>query len=62
VGTALKKDDARALIDNLPDSATWEDLMHEIYVREAVEAGLEDSKAGRVTEVGELRKEFGLPD
>ena len=62
MGTALKKEDARALIDNLPDSATWEDLMHEIYVREAVEAGLEDSKAGRVTEVGKLRKEFGLPE
>ena len=62
MGTALKKEDARALIDNLPDSATWEDLMHEIYVREAVEAGLEDSKAGRVTEVGKLWKEFGLPE
>jgi hypothetical protein len=62
VGTALKKDAAKALIDNLPDSATWEDLMYEIYVREVVEAGLEDSKAGRVTEVGELRKEFGLPE
>ena len=62
MGTALKKEDAKALIDNLPDSATWEDLMYEIYVREVVEAGLEDSKAGRVTEVGELRKEFGLPE
>lgn len=62
MGTALKKDAAKALIDNLPDSATWEDLMYEIYVREVVEAGLEDSKAGRVTEVGELRKEFGLPE
>jgi hypothetical protein len=62
MGTTLKKEDARALIDNLPDSATWEDLMYEIYVREAVEAGLEDSKAGRVTEVGKLRKEFGLPE
>lgn len=62
MGTALKKYDAKSLIDNLPDSATWEDLMYEIYVREVVEAGLEDSKAGRVTEVGELRKEFGLPE
>jgi len=62
MGTALKKEDAKALIDNLPDNATWEDLMYEIYVREAIEAGLEDSKTGRVTEVGELRKEFGLPE
>jgi hypothetical protein len=36
--------------------------MYEIYVREAVEAGFEDSKTGRVTEVGMLRKEFGLPE
>lgn len=62
MGSSQKKDDAKALIDNLPDNATWEDLMYEIYVREAVEAGLEDSKAGRVTEVGDLRKEFGLPE
>lgn len=62
MGTALRKEDAKALIDNLPDSATWEDLMYEIYVREAVEADLEDSKVGRVTEVGKLRKEFGLPE
>ncbi|TAL36728.1 MAG: hypothetical protein EPN93_07855 [Spirochaetes bacterium] len=61
MGTALKKEDAKSSIGNLPENATWEDLMYEIYVREAVEAGLEDSKAGRLTEVGELRKEFGLP-
>lgn len=60
MGTTLKKEEAKALIDHLPESATWEDLMYKIYVREAVEAGLEDSKAGRVTEVGKLRKEFGL--
>jgi hypothetical protein len=61
MGSALRKEDAKALIDNLPETATWEDLMYEIYVREAVEAGLEDSRAGRLTEVGQLRKEFGLP-
>jgi len=51
-----------ALIDNLPDSATLEDLMFEIYVREAVQADLEDSKAGRVTGVGKLSKELRLPE
>lgn len=35
--------------------------MYEIYVREAVESGLADGEAGRVTEVEEVRKEFGLP-
>ncbi|UCH97107.1 MAG: hypothetical protein JSV88_09720 [Candidatus Aminicenantes bacterium] len=55
------KEEARRLVDKLPEESTWDDLMHEIYVRQAVEAGLEDSKAGRTTDVGEVRKKFGLP-
>jgi hypothetical protein len=55
------KEEARRLLDKLPEESTWDDLMHEIYVRQAVEAGLEDSKAGRTTDVGEVRKKFGLP-
>jgi hypothetical protein len=34
------KEEARRLIEKLPDNATWDDVMHEIYVRQAVEAGL----------------------
>jgi hypothetical protein len=55
------KEEARRLLDKLPEESTWDDLMHEIYVRQVVEAGLEDSKAGRTTDVGEVRKKFGLP-
>jgi predicted transcriptional regulator len=42
------KPDARQLVDALPDSATWDDLAYEIYVRQAVERGLADGEAGRV--------------
>ena len=55
------KDEARRLVDALPEDSTWEDLMHRIYVRQAIEAGLEDSEAGRVTDVGEVRSRFDLP-
>lgn len=55
------KEEARRLVDGLPDGSTWEDLMYRIYVRQAIEAGLEDSKAGRVVEVGEVRSRFNLP-
>lgn len=34
------KEEARRLIEKLPDDATWDDVIHEIYVRQAVEAGL----------------------
>ncbi len=55
------KDDARRLIDQLPDDATWDDLMYEIYVRQAIEAGLQDSREGRTIPVEEVRHQLGLP-
>lgn len=54
------KQQAHQLLDNLPDSATWEDLMYRIYVRQAIEAGIKDSDQGRTIEVKEVRKKFGL--
>lgn len=54
------KDEAHRLVNDLPESATWEDLMYKIYVRQAIESGLEDSQAGRLTEVDDVRRKFGL--
>jgi predicted transcriptional regulator len=54
------KEKVHQLLDNLPDSATWEDLMHRIYVRETIEAGIKDSDQGRIVDVKEVRKRFGL--
>lgn len=54
------KEKAHQLLNNLPDSATWEDLMYRIYVREAIEAGLKDSDQGKTVDVTEVRKKFGL--
>jgi hypothetical protein len=56
------KEEAKKLIDRLPDNFTWDDLMYEIYVRQVVEAGLADSQAGRLTSVQEVRAKFGLPE
>jgi len=52
--------EARRLVEQLPDDATWEDLMYEIYVRQAIEAGLKDSQEGRTIPLEEARKRFGL--
>jgi len=54
------KEEARRLLENLPDDLTWDDLMHEIYVRQSIEAGLADSKVGKAVEVSEVRERFGL--
>ncbi len=55
------KEEARKLIDRLPENSTWDDLMYQIYVRQTVQAGLADSKGGKVTYVQEVRRKFGLP-
>jgi len=60
VSTQNIKEEAKRLIDKLSEDISWEDLMHEIYVRQSIEAGLADSKAGKVTDVAEIRAKFGL--
>jgi predicted transcriptional regulator len=61
MATTKVKDEARKLIEKLPDDSTWDDLMREIYVRQAIESGLADSQAGRTTDVEQVRAKFGLP-
>lgn len=41
------KRDARQLVEDLPESATWDDLAYEVYVRASIEAGIADADAGR---------------
>jgi len=55
------KQQARKIVEELPDTATWEDLIYRLYVREAIEAGISDADAGRVVEAREVRAEYGLP-
>jgi hypothetical protein len=58
--TTSVKDQAKELVEKLSETSTWEDLMHEIYVRQAIERGLADSQAGRTVDVREVRRQFGL--
>ncbi|MDI6764618.1 MAG: hypothetical protein QME83_16565 [Thermodesulfobacteriota bacterium] len=62
MSTVLEKEVAHKLIDRMPPNATWDDLMREIYVREAIEGGLSDSKTGRTKDVKEVRVKYGLPE
>ncbi|MGA1797135.1 MAG: hypothetical protein ACMUIS_09500 [bacterium] len=57
----MTKDQAHKLVEKMPEGATWDDFIHEIYVRETIEKGLEDSKAGRTKDVSEIRSKYRLP-
>jgi len=58
--TETIKHKAHQLLDNLPDTATWEDIMYRIYVRESIEAGINDSNNDRTKDIKDVRKRFGL--
>ena len=55
------KSEAPRLVEQRPDDATWDDLMYEIYVRQAIESSLKDSQEGRMVPVAEVRRQLGLP-
>ncbi len=54
------KAQAAKLVRLLPESASWEDLMYEIYVRQKIDSGLADIEAGRVKTHEAICKRFGF--
>lgn len=57
--TSIKKAAAR-VVRELPESASWDDLMYEILVRQKVEAGLNALLDGRKHDHAAVRSEFGV--
>ena len=56
------KEAAYRLVEQLPEDATWDDLMRKAYEQQAIEAGLADSEVGRVTDVEAVRRRYGLSE
>jgi len=55
------KDEARRLIDALPDSATWEDVSRTVFERLLIEEGIADLDNGRVWTSDQIREKLGMP-
>ena len=36
------------LVEKLPEHASWDDLLYEVYVRQAIDQGVADAEARRV--------------
>lgn len=46
----------RAILDTLPDDASWDDIEYHLYVRQQIDDGLEDEAAGRLIGTDEMRR------
>ena len=41
------KEDAKKMIERLPENATWDDLMYELYITKKIEVGLDAVEKGK---------------
>ncbi len=47
-----------ALADQLPEDATWKDVVYEAYVRQEIEAGLSEARRGEFASDNEVQETF----
>lgn len=45
---SIVKEEAKKLIDSLPEQATWDDIMDEFCVKKKLEKSLEEATTGKV--------------
>ena len=50
--------EAKKLVDGLPDEASWDDLMYEIYFRKKIDEGLTAADEGRLISHEEVKQRF----
>jgi len=55
---ATVKEEAKKLLDRLPDEVSWDDLMYEIYVRKKIQMGLKAAEAGKLIPHEEAKQGF----
>lgn len=52
------KEEARNLIDKLPEQSTWDDIMYELYVKKKLAVALRADEEGQVISHEEVKKRF----
>jgi predicted transcriptional regulator len=52
------REEAKRLVEDLPEGATWDDLMYRIYVRQKIDQGLNDAQEGRLVSQDEVERLF----
>lgn len=52
------REEVRDLADKLPENATWDDVMYELYVRQKIAAGVQAADEGRVVDHEEVKRRF----
>jgi predicted transcriptional regulator len=57
-GQSSAKKEALALIRRISPSASWDDIMHELYSRKKITEGIAAADAGRVISHDDVKRRF----
>ena len=52
------KEEAKKLVDSLPDGASWDDIIYELYVRKKIDEGLKAADEGKLISHEEVKQRF----
>ena len=55
---SLVREEAKKLLDTLPDQASWDDIMYEMYVKKKIEEGLKAADEGKLISHEDVKKRF----
>ncbi|MCU1307781.1 MAG: hypothetical protein JWN45_2476 [Acidobacteriaceae bacterium] len=55
---SIAKEQAKKLLEQLPESATWDDIMYQLYVRAKITQGLKDIEQGKLVSHEEVKQRF----
>ncbi|WP_010252830.1 hypothetical protein [Acetivibrio cellulolyticus] len=53
---SIIKDEAKKMIDSLPEQATWDDIMYQFYVKKKIAASLKAAEEGNVLSHDDVKK------
>lgn len=53
---SIIKDEAKKIIDNLPEQATWDDIMYQFYVKKKIATSLKALEEGNVISHEDVKK------
>ena len=51
-------EEAKKLLDTLPDQASWDDILYEMYVKKKIDEGLKAADEGKLISHEDVKKRF----
>jgi hypothetical protein len=58
---SIAKEEARKVLDEIPDDANWDDIMYHFYVRQKIDKSIAEFEAGEVVPHEDMKKRY-LPN